>query len=381
MDKRLSFNSRGKLYGRASELETLRDALTRAKLPDQRTQAVFVAGSSGSGKTTLIEKAFNDKCHCDDCCYGSGKFEEHRSTPYAGLINALSSLCTDIAGEDHQREAYVMLLQDELMDEEVQLLQELLHAPILSQILLRRHGTGTIGHAGRADSTLSKQGPETLKYTLRRFLKVICSPQRPVILLIDDLHWIDQASLDILKSVVTDSELHNLMIVGSYRDTEVDKEHPVIKWIESMTADESPLLIEIGDLGANHLESLLSDRFLRPAGDEIKDLAALIYSRTNGNVFHVLQLINLLQLEGMIFISTPAQHWEWDLAKIQDRTIFLTDNAVDIVMAQMSRLPQEVQVCLKVLSCLGSQFEQSVLLSLTDMKTTGDDSLISIIGQ
>jgi predicted ATPase len=378
MEKRLSFQSRVKLYGRTSELETLRDALTRAKQPNQRTQAVFVAGSSGSGKTTLIEKAFNDKGHCDDCCYGSGKFEEHHSTPYAALVNALSSLCTDIAREDHQREEYVKELQDGLTDEEVQLLQELLRAPFLSQILFRKHETGTGERADRAEATLSKEGPEALKYTLRRFLKAICSSECPVILFLDDLQWIDQATLDILKSVVTDFELHNLVIVGSYRDTEVDKEHPLMKWIESMAEDASPLLIQIRDLEANHVESILLDIFLRPADDETKDLAALIYSLTNGNIFHVLQLINLLQLEGMIFINKSAQQWEWDLAKIQDQTI-LTDNAIDVVMAQINRLPPEVQVFLKVLSCLGSQFEESVLLSLTEMDAVGEDSLRSII--
>src|SRR5439155_24367927 len=63
----------------------------------------------------------------------------------------------------------------------------------------------------------------------RRFLGVFASPEHPLALFLDDLQWLDAATLDLLEHLVTHSEVRHLLLVGAYRDNEVSPSHPLLR--------------------------------------------------------------------------------------------------------------------------------------------------------
>jgi len=146
---------------------------------------------------------------------------------------------------------------------------------------------------------------------------------------LDDLHWIDPATLNILQSVLADHQLKNLLFVGSFRDNEVTEE--LLQWMDGM---ENIKRITIGDLGTEDVQELLVD-LLRV--DCVNDLTQLVHFQTNGNIFHVLHLIDYMQSEGLLEYSITKLCWIWDIDRLREETS-LSDNVVDIVSSRLKRL-------------------------------------------
>ena len=345
---------RGKLYGRDSELQLLRDVLHKA-VQNHTAQLVFVGGSSGTGKTTLIQRAFREN---SDCLYGSGKFQERsEAKPYAALINCISELCQNIVhnqttGNDDNRANYKDILHQQLEEEEIATLVDVVPSiadlvdSIPSQTVEVRRSKGAL---------------ERLKYALRLFLRAVSLPERPVVLCLDDLHWIDPATLDILQSILSDSELKNLVFVASYRNSEIDDEHILMRCInhlsESPHASSPPLRITVGDLGMESIIQLMRDLL---EVEDVHELAGLICNRTNGNIFHTLQLVDYLQDEKLLRYSLRTFRWSWDMDRLRDRTT-LSENLVDIVSRKLNRLPHNTKLYLTLCACLGSRVDVTVL--------------------
>ena len=68
----------------------------------------------------------------------------------------------------------------------------------------------------------------------RRFIGVFARPEHPLALFIDDLQWLDAATLDLLEDLLTRSELQHLMLFGAYRDNEVDATHPLMRKLDAI---------------------------------------------------------------------------------------------------------------------------------------------------
>ena len=206
--------------------------------------------------------------------------------------------------------------------------------------------------------------------------------------LTDFVQWSDSSSLAILQSVLMSSNLHNIVIAGSYRDNECSDEHPFIQWVAN-TQQKSGLSVEtmtIGDLSPHSVERLLMDLL---KAEHTKELATIIHGRTNGNVFHVLELVDHLQAQGMMSYSKTSFGWKWDIDRIRDETT-LSDNVVAIVGMKLHNMPYDLQTCLKLCSCLGSRFDKSVLSVIQDalpeigdmdacLKTAQEEGLLEML--
>ena len=70
---------------------------------------------------------------------------------------------------------------------------------------------------------------------LRRFIGVFARPEHPLALFFDDLQWLDMATLDLLEDVLTRSDLQHLMLIGAYRDNEVDATHPMMRKLDAIS--------------------------------------------------------------------------------------------------------------------------------------------------
>lgn len=192
-------------------------------------------------------------------------------------------------------------------------------------------------------------------------------------LFLDDLQWVDAATLDLVEDLLTRSDLQYLMLIGAFRDNEVTFAHPLWYRLEAIkSAGANVQQIILAPLASSHISRLISDA-LRCDSKRAAPLAKLIHDKTAGNPFFVIQFLQALAEEGLVRFDHDARFWCWDLARI--RVKGHTDNVVDLMIAKLTRLPAETQITLQRLACLGNVADTgtiSIVLGRSEQRVHAD---------
>jgi predicted ATPase len=192
----------------------------------------------------------------------------------------------------------------------------------------------------------------------RRFLGVFASKEHPLALFLDDLQWLDAATLDLLEHLVTHPDVRHLLLVGAYRDNEVSPSHPLLRTLEAIRRAGAFVEISLAPLSHEDLERLIADT-LNCAPDDAAPLAGLVHAKTGGSPFFAIQFISALAEEGLLRFDPDAARWHWELDLIRAKSY--TDNVVDLMVGKLTRLPLETQAALQQLACLGNVAEITML--------------------
>ncbi len=193
----------------------------------------------------------------------------------------------------------------------------------------------------------------------RRLIGVFARPEHPLALFLDDLQWLDAATLDLLEDLLTRSDLQHLLLIGAYRDNEVDAAHPLMRRLGAIrTAGGKIAEIGLAPLAGEHLGQLMADA-LRCEPQRAVPLARLVHAKTAGNPFFAIQFLYALAEEGLLAFDHGAACWSWDLDRIQAKGY--TDNVADLTAGKLGRLPADTQSALQWLASLGSRAKVSTL--------------------
>src|SRR5207248_2316215 len=193
----------------------------------------------------------------------------------------------------------------------------------------------------------------------RRFLGVFARPEHPLALFLDDLQWLDTATLDLLEHLITHSEVRHLLLVGAYRDNEVGPAHPLLRTLEAIRkAGARVQEIVLAPLGLDDVGRLVADS-LRCEPERARPLAQLVQEKTGGNPFFAIQFLTALADEGLLAFDPFAPTWQWDIDRIRARSY--TDNVVELMAGKLKRLSAPTQEALKHLACLGNVAEVATL--------------------
>ena len=140
----------------------------------------------------------------------------------------------------------------------------------------------------------------------RRFLGVFARKEHPLALFLDDLQWLDAATLDLLEHLVTHSEVRHLLLVGAYRDNEVGPSHPLLRTLEAIReADARVQEIVLAPLGLDDVGRLVADA-LHCEPERARPLAQLVQEKTGGNPFFAIQFFTALAEEGLLAFDPAA---------------------------------------------------------------------------
>ncbi|SOE46269.1 PAS domain S-box-containing protein [Burkholderia sp. OK233] len=330
-----------KLYGRASEIAALQNAFDSiVKRP--ATALILVTGYTGIGKSSVVNE-LHKVLVPPRGLFASGKFDQYkRDIPYATLAQAFQRLIRPILGKS---ETEFGQWQESLLD--ALGTQGALMVDLVPDLKLIVGEQEPVAELAAADAQRRFQS------LLRRFIRVFARPEHPLALFFDDLQWLDAATLDLLEDLLIHDCVPHLLLIGAYRDNEVDAAHPLLRKLASIKAAgvSSVKEITLGALDANHVSQLIVDT-LHCETDEAKDLAQLILQKTNGNPFFVNQFLLALTDEDLIAFDTVRARWSWDLERIHAKGY--TDNVVDLMIAKLVRLPHATQQALQHLACLGN---------------------------
>jgi PAS domain S-box-containing protein len=336
-----------KLYGRAPEVRTLLSAFDRV-VDGGRPELVLVSGYSGIGKSSLVNELH--KSLVPPCgLFASGKFDQHkRDAPYAVLAQAFQGLIHPLFGKN---EAELTQWRDALhkaLDQHGQLIVDLV--PELKLI---------IGEQPPIPELSTHDAQRRFQIVFRRFIGVFARPEHPLALFFDDLQWLDAATLDLIEDLLIQTDVEHFMLIGAYRDNEVDPAHPLMRKLEAIRKGGTIVHdIVLAPLTREDLERLIADA-LHCEPDRASPLAQLIHDKTTGNPFFTIQFITSLAEEGLVAFDPGEGRWSWDVNSIRAKGY--TDNVVHLMVEKLGRLPAETQNALKLLACLGNRTEFTTL--------------------
>jgi predicted ATPase len=191
---------------------------------------------------------------------------------------------------------------------------------------------------------------------------VFAQAEHPLVLFLDDLLWIDAATLDLLRNLASHTEVRNLLLVGAYRDNEVGSTHPLTLTLAEIAKAKAPVQhISLANLVLGDVTRLVADS-LRCQPDHARSLAQLVHSKTGGNPFFAIQFLSSLEHEGLLAFATGKASWAWNVEEIVTKGF--TENVVDLMVAKLSRLPGSVQHALKQLACMGNSSRVATLTAV-----------------
>src|SRR4029453_14387616 len=131
-----------------------------------------------------------------------------------------------------------------------------------------------------------------LQLVFRRFLGVFARADHPLALFLDDLQWLDAATLALLEDLLTHPDVRHVLLIGAYRDNEVTAGHPLIGTLDRMRrAGAAVHEIVLAPLTHEHVGHLVADSLCSDQ-DSAAPLAELVHQKTGGNPFFVIQFLS-----------------------------------------------------------------------------------------
>jgi PAS domain S-box-containing protein len=336
-----------KLYGREREIGTLLAAFDRV-VTSGRPELVLVSGYSGIGKSSVVNE-LHKALVPPRGLFASGKFDQYkRDIPYATLAQAFQGLIRALLGKsDAELTGWRHALSEALGP------NGRLMIDVVPELKL------LIGEQPPVQEFSPQQAQGRLRLVFRRFLGVFARREHPLALFLDDLQWLDAATLDVLADLLTQTDVHQLLVIGAYRDNEVDSSHPLMKRLDAIRkAGAMVQEISLAPLAREDLGRLIADT-LSCARADAAPLARLAHEKTAGNPFFAIQFISALAEEGLLSFDHDAARWRWELDRLHVKGY--TDNVVDLMVGRLTRLPVQTQAALRQLACLGNATDITML--------------------
>jgi PAS domain S-box-containing protein len=336
-----------KLYGRDREIETLLTAFDRI-VAGGRPELVLVSGYSGIGKSAVVNELHKPLVPPRGL-FASGKFDQYkRDIPYATLAQAFQSLIRPLLSKTEEELSKWRDALREALEPNGLLIVELV--PELKHV---------IGEQPPVPDLPPSEAQRRFQLVFRRFIGVFARPEHPLALFLDDLQWLDAATLDLLEDLLTRDDLRRLLLIGAYRDNEVSATHPLMRKLDAIRqAGAAVKDIVLAPLGHDDLGQLMVDSLHCEPG-RAAPLADLIHEKTTGNPFFAIQFISTLADEGLLSFDFGESRWVWDLNRIHAKGY--TDNVVELMVGKLNRLPAETQEALRQFACMGNTAEFDML--------------------
>ncbi|HTO60205.1 MAG TPA: AAA family ATPase [Bradyrhizobium sp.] len=329
-----------KLYGREQEIQALDDAFTRM-VSRGTPELVLISGYSGIGKSSVVNE-LHKTVVVPRGLFASGKFDRYqRDTPYATLARLFRDLIRHVLAQREEDLAIWRAVLQEVLGPNGRLVTELV--PELELL---------IGAQSPVPELPPQESENRFLAVLAGFLRVFARPEQPLVLFLDDLQWLDAATLRFLAHVVSPPRTAHLLVIGAYRDNEVSSTHPLILALEQMR-DAGAIISEmvLGSLSSDDFCRMVSDSLGSRASDA-EALGRLVHEKTAGNPFFAIQFLNALWEEHLLARDPVHGAWAWSIDAI--RAHGFTENVVDLMVGKLTRLPTATQQALKDLALLGN---------------------------
>lgn len=351
-----------KLYGRETEVQALLDAFERvagsspsadSPVPTPQCEMMLVAGFSGIGKTAVINEVHKPIVK-QRGYFIKGKFDQfQRNIPFSAFVSAFRDLMQQLLGES---DAQLNQWQEKIL------------------AALGENGQVIIDVIPELESMIGPQPPvlelsgsaaqNRFNLLFQKFIQVFTTPEHPLVIFVDDLQWADSASLKLMQLLMGESERGYLLLLGAYRDNEVNPVHPLMLTLDEIAHSGGNLnTITLAPLSQTDVNCLVADT-LSCSQDVAQSLTELVYQKTKGNPFFATQFLKGLHEDELIVFNRDLGYWLCDMTQV--RQLALTDDVVEFMATRLYKLPVETRDILKLAACIGNQFDLETLAIVSE---------------
>ncbi|MEH1901581.1 MAG: AAA family ATPase [Nostoc sp.] len=261
-----------KLYGREEEISQILTSFERVS--QGSSEIMLVSGYSGIGKSALINEVskpiLRQRGH-----FIKGKFDQlQRDIPYGAITLAFQDLIRQLLTES---EAALQTWKQKLLESlgsNGQIVIDII--PELEKIIDKQSPVEQLG---------ATEAQNRFNLFFKRFVTVLAQKQHPLVIFLDDLQWADFASLKLIELLITDTDSQYLLIIGAYRDNEVDATHPLIQTLEQIQKEHAIINnILLQPLEIKYINQLIADTLICST-EKSNLLAELVSNKNQGNPF------------------------------------------------------------------------------------------------
>ena len=361
-DKPKNFEIPNQLYGREKEFETLEQVYQRVK--DGSREILFVSGCSGVGKTSFVQD-FSRYIRERNGTFSTGKFDQYKNNvPYTAFIQAFQTILKGLLSES---ESVVVRWKEKMLNAlqpNAQLLVDII--PELELI---------IGSQPPVPHLAPTEAQNRFDLVFLRFIQQFASSEKPLVFFLDDLQWADLSSVRLIEQLVFDGDKQYIMIIGAYRDNEIDATHPIqLLFYKLKKAGLDAPIVSLNPLELTHINLLLSNTLNCPPRESLP-LAQVCLEKTKGNPFFLIQFLYMLKEEGLLRLETRHQKWGWDLPMILSQNV--TENVIDLMIAKIGKLPLPTVEILTLAACIGNNFEACTLEIVSETNVRVSEEILA----
>ncbi|CAB9518569.1 Histidine kinase [Seminavis robusta] len=366
--------------GRGEEMEGLQNAWMRVQLAGAAFEVFLVSGLAGTGKTLFCRQSKRDM-------EPEKTTDETQRRGFFVLqdkdLEFRESIMKDIhessgSRTDMRLAVKLMPALAECLDDSAVLVDD--GAGIWNATretgLPEERSESSGGH----DDTLARHQPLSASHTMILFgslLKGFVLSSCYIVLFLDGIQWSDMASRELVRRILTDSRVQNVPLVAACRDNELTQQSPANSFLPNMIPEnkKEATRISLQNLNEAQLTSLLVNLFAyspsQDGNERVHALSKVILKKTGGDIFYIVQILELLQKQHLLFYDTLDNEWTWDLAAITLKAN-ASENVVQFLTQVIENdLPGEVRAALAMPSCLGFVFHTKVLMLALQMSENG----------
>jgi DNA-binding winged helix-turn-helix (wHTH) protein len=327
------------MVGRRDELTQLQSWYSR--VVEGQRQVIFVAGEAGIGKSTFVQ-AFLDsivqrgrvRICCGQCVeqYGAGE-------PYMPVLEGLSRLGQEAGGagliELLNRFAPTWLAQMPALltrEERVRLLSEI-------------------------------QGVTTQQRMLREMTQALeaLAAEAPLVLFLEDLHWSDFSTLELIAAIARRSELARLLIVGTYRPVEIlANEHPLRTMKQELELHRYCEELRLKLLTENDVVDYFAKRVAGDTSPRFGSLAPVVHALTDGNPLFMVNMVDYLLVDPGLLLDSQLSEAEW-AETLRAHRLDALRSTRHMIERNLERLKPQEQVMLEAASVVGAEFSSAAV--------------------
>ncbi|MFZ1748620.1 MAG: adenylate/guanylate cyclase domain-containing protein [Saprospiraceae bacterium] len=339
------FKKTQRLYGRDDEINTLIHCLDL--LGSKKSVLALVSGYSGIGKSVVV-KQIQEPVIKKNGTFLSGKFDQYkRDIPYFAFIEVFDEAIKNILASSDENISYWREKLSNVLSANASLITEVI--PNLELII------------GKYPPTFKLQPAEQefrFRMAFLDFIFCFTQPEAPLVIFLDDLQWSDMPSLQLIERILAAQGSSEILIIGAYRDNEIDELHHLNFTIKQLQIDGVLIeSIELKPLDERTTTQIVADSFGMQIG-QAEGLGNHVFKKTKGNPFFINRFL-LSLFENKYMISDQHGEWHWDQNVLDN--LGYTDNVIDLMTKELTDLPKKTQDIMKSAAVLGNSFSLSTL--------------------
>jgi|GEM_PF-2875905 len=339
------FRITSRMYGREKEINLLRNSFNWVK--NGHIEMMLISGEAGIGKSKIVKELERDVITSGGFFLESTCDEFNRNTPY----HCVRALIASFAGQ-------ILVKPRGAIDEWRTRLNRIgENISLINEIIPEFRALA--GDPGASEKE-SLEKEICTKIALQQLLSQMATADSPLVLTIENINWIDSASLVFLHLLMATKEHRYLLVIGSYRDGDVNPSHPLMLTVDEINhSGTAPVQeIRVRKLDIEDIARIAADT-LKSEIQNVKVLADEIYVKTGGNPFFVNEFLQSLFDDGLVQCDTITGEWTWNLPGVKAKPF--TVNMVDLLSAEIRHLDPAIREPLVFAASIGPSFSLDVL--------------------